>query len=216
MATMTPSTPVMMNIQRQLKASNIIVRMGGAMHGPIQEDAMMIPVGVPRSRTLNHSLTTLAAAGYCGASPTPRTARATRACLQRVADWGRLAHVGEMRRLDVTDAQWQRLEPLLPPEKPRTGRPNHDHRRVVSGMLWIHRTGAPWRDLPERYGPVGTVSSRFYRWCRAGVWDRILCALQAEADARGEIDWDLHFVDATIVRAHQHAAGARRTGAVGG
>ena len=140
----------------------------------------------------------------------------TRACLQRVADWGSPAHVGEMRRLDVTDAQWRRLEPLLPPEKPRTGRPNHDHRRVVSGMLWIHRTGAPWRDLPERYGPVGTVSSRFYRWCRAGVWDRILSALQAEADARGEIDWDLHFVDATIVRAHQHAAGARRTGAVGG
>ena len=140
----------------------------------------------------------------------------TRACLQRVADWGRPAHVGEMRRLDVTDAQWRRLEPLLPPEKPRTGRPNHNHRRVVSGLLWIHRTGAPWRDRPERYGPVGTVSSRFYRWCRAGVWDRILCALQAEADARGEIDWDLHFVDATIVRAHQHAAGARRTGAVGG
>src|SRR4051794_31779564 len=140
----------------------------------------------------------------------------TRACLQRVAAWGGRAHVGAMRRLDVTDEQWRRLEPLLPPEKPRTGRPNHDHRRVVSGMLWIHRTGAPWRDLPERYGPVGTVSSRFYRWCRAGVWDRILSALQAEADARGEIDWDLHFVDATIVRAHQHAAGARRTGAVGG
>jgi transposase len=67
-----------------------------------------------------------------------------------------------------------------------------------------------------RNGPVGTVSSRFYRWCRAGVWDRILSALQAEADARGEIDWDLHVVDATIIRAHQHAAGARRTGAVGG
>src|SRR5215207_7289067 len=113
-----------------------------------------------------------------------------------------------MRRLDVTDEQWRRLGPLLPPERPRTGRPNHDHRRVVSGMLWIHRTGAPWRDLPERYGPVGTVSSRFYRWCRAGVWDRILSALQAEADARGEIDWDLHFVDATIVRAHQHAGPA--------
>ena len=121
-----------------------------------------------------------------------------------------------MRRLDVTDEQWRRLEPLLPPEKPRTGRPNHHHRRVVSGMLWIHRTGAPWRDLPERYGPVGTVSSRFDRWCRAGVWDRILSALQAEADARGAIDGDLPFVDATIVRAHQHAAGARRTGAVGG
>src|SRR3954471_19670199 len=139
-----------------------------------------------------------------------------RACVQRLAGWGGLAHVGEMKRFDVTDEQWRRLEPLLPPAKPRTGRPNHDHRRLVSGMLWVHRTGAPWRDLPERYGPVGTVSSRFYRWCRAGVWDRILSALQAEADARGEIDWDLHFVDATIVRAHQHAAGARRTGAVGG
>ena len=121
-----------------------------------------------------------------------------------------------MARYELTDTAWQRLEPLLPPRKSRTGRPNHDHRRILHGILWIHRTGAPWRDLPQRYGPVGTVSSRFYRWCRAGIWDRILSAFQAEADARGEIDWDLHFVDATIVRAHQHAAGARRTGAVGG
>src|SRR3954466_16281471 len=99
--------------------------------------------------------------------------RPTRACLQRVADWGSPAHVGEMRRLDVTDAQWQRLEPLLPPGSSRTGRPNHDHRRVVSGMLWTHRPAAPWRDRPERYGPVGTVSSRFYRWCVARAWDRL-------------------------------------------
>ena len=91
-----------------------------------------------------------------------------------------------------------------------------DHRRILNGVLRVHRTGAPWRDLPERHGPVGTVSSRFHRWRRAGVWDRALAALQAEADARGEVDWDLHFVDATIVRAHQHAAGARRAGAVGG
>jgi transposase len=60
---------------------------------------------------------------------------------------------------------------------------------------------------------VGTVSSRFYRWCKAGIWQRILADLQAEAEQRGEIDWDLHFVDATIVRAHQHAGGARRDGA---
>ena len=104
------------------------------------------------------------------------------------------------------------LEPHLPPEKPRTGRPNGDHRRI----LWVLRTGAPWRDLPRRYGPVGAVSSRFYRWRASGVWDRILSALQAEADARGEVDWDLHFVDASIIRAHQHAAGARRDGAIGG
>ena len=117
-------------------------------------------------------------------------------------------------RYDLTDYEWSVIEPVLP--KGRPGPRRKDDRRVLNGIFWVLRTGAPWRDLPERYGPVGTVSSRFYRWCRAGVWDRILCALQAEADARGAIDWDLHFVDATIVRAHQHAAGARRTGAVGG
>ena len=115
-----------------------------------------------------------------------------------------------MRRGDLTDAQWQSLAPLLPPERPRTGRPNEDHRRILNGILWVHRTGAPWRDLPRRYGPVGTVSSRFYRWRGGGIWQRVLAGLQAAADARGAIDWDLHFVDATIVRAHQHAAGARR------
>ena len=120
-----------------------------------------------------------------------------------------------MRRHDLTDEQWRRLEPLLPPGRPRTGRPNHDHRTILNGILWVLRTGAPWRDLPERFGPVGTVSSRFYRWRVAGVWDRVLAALQAQADARGELDWSLHFVDATIVRAHQHAAGARRTGLTG-
>ncbi len=111
----------------------------------------------------------------------------------------------------MTDAQWRCLEPLLPPGKPWTGRPNEDHRRILNGVLWIDRTGAPWRDLPERHGRVGTVSSRFYRWRAAGIWDRVLSALQADADARGEVDWDLHFVDATVIRAHQHAAGARRT-----
>ena len=126
-----------------------------------------------------------------------------------------------MKRHELTDVQWRRLKPLLPPERPHTGRPNHDHRIILNGIilngiLWVLRTGAPWRDLPERYGPVGTVSSRFYRWREAGLWDRVLSALQAEADARGEIDWDLHFVDATIVRAHQHAAGVRRSGAIRG
>jgi transposase len=118
-------------------------------------------------------------------------------------------------RYELTYRQWQRVEPLLPPERPPTGRPNH-HRTILNGILWVLRNGAPWRDLPEHYGPVGTVSSRFYRWCHSGLWSRLLSALQAQADARGEIDWDLHFVDATIVRAHQHAAGARRTGAIGG
>ena len=121
-----------------------------------------------------------------------------------------------MKRYELTDAQWRRLEPLLPPERPRTGRPNHDHRTILNGILWVLRTGAPWRDLPERYGAVGTVSSRFYRWRESGVWQRALETLQAQADAAGLFDWDLHFVDASVVRAHQHAAGARRAGAIGG
>src|SRR5512135_2633919 len=115
------------------------------------------------------------------------------------------------QRFDLTDAQWATLQPLLPPEKPPTGRPNHDHRRILNGILWVHRTGAPWRDLPEeRYGPVGTVSSRFYRWRQAGVWTQIWTTLQTAAEACGAIDWTLHFVDATIVRAHQPSACGRR------
>ena len=93
-----------------------------------------------------------------------------------------------MARFDLTDRQWERLEPLLPPQRPRTGRPNDDHRRILNGILWVHRTGATWRDLPERHGPVGTVSSRFYRWRLAGIWHRVLAALQAAADAKGELD----------------------------
>jgi transposase len=117
-----------------------------------------------------------------------------------------------MKRYELTDRQWQRLAPLLPPQRPRTGRPNHDHRTILDGILWVLRTGAPWRDVPERYGPRGTVSSRFYRWRQSGVWQRVLEALQTEADAAGQFDWDLHFVDSSVVRAHQHAAGARRSG----
>jgi transposase len=113
-----------------------------------------------------------------------------------------------MHRGDLTNAQWARLEPLLPPKKPKTGRINHDHRKIVNGILWILRTGAPWYDLPRRYGKYKTVSSRYYRWRQAGIWDRILADLQAQADTDGELDWTLHLVDSTSVRAHQHAAGA--------
>ncbi len=114
-----------------------------------------------------------------------------------------------MASSDLTDAQWERLRPLLPPQKPRTGRPAKDHRTVLNGILWILRTGSPWRSLPERYGSWKTVSSRFYRWQQAGVWDQVLAASQRRADAEGRLDWTLHFVDSTVVRAHQHAAGAK-------
>jgi transposase len=118
------------------------------------------------------------------------------------------------RRHELSDAQWERLHLLLPPQRPATGRPAHDHRQIVNGILWRLTTGVPWRDLPERYGPWQTVYSRFRRWQRAGVWDRVLASLQAEDDAAGALDWSLHFLDGTTVRAHQHAAGAKKGAAI--
>ena len=115
-----------------------------------------------------------------------------------------------MNRGDITTTQWERLQPLLPPQKPKTGRPAVDHRRILNGMLWILRTGAPWRDLPERYGPWRTVASRFYRWQRAGLWAELFSAVQAQADAHGQRNWDLQDIDGTMIRAHQHAAGAKQ------
>ncbi len=115
-----------------------------------------------------------------------------------------------MSRGELTNEQWARLQRLLPPQKPRTGRPAEAHRRIINGILWIKRTGAPWRDLPERYGPWQTVASRCYRWQRAGSWDRIFTVAQQRAHSEGKVDWDVHYVDGTIVRAHQHAAGAKK------
>ena len=114
-----------------------------------------------------------------------------------------------MRRGELTDEQWEKLYPLLPPQKPKRGRPAQDHRLIINGILWILRTGAPWRDLPDHYGPWSTVASRFYRWQKAGIWQRVLEAFQQQGDANGQIDWKKHSVDSTIIRAHQHAAGAK-------
>jgi len=87
-----------------------------------------------------------------------------RALLQTAAVSSVCPHMVWAGRDDLTEAQWRGLEPHLPPEKPRTGRPSEDHRHILNGIFWVLRTGAPWHDLPGRYGPVGTVSSRFYRW----------------------------------------------------
>lgn len=115
-------------------------------------------------------------------------------------------------RRGLSDEQWIRLKPLLPPQKPKTGRPNKDHRIVLHGILWIHRTGAPWRDLPQKFGFWKTVYSRFYRWSLAGIWDNILQMLLVFAHEQGLIDWSLNHIDSTTIRAHQHAAGARTFG----
>ena len=126
------------------------------------------------------------------------------------AKYPQVRKLGFMRRGELNDEKWERLRPLLPAQKPRTGRPNLDHRQVVNGILWILRTGAPWRDMPERYGKWATVASRFYRWQQTGVWDRVWAQLQAAADEAGEIDWEVHHLDGTVIRAHQHAAGAKK------
>lgn len=114
-----------------------------------------------------------------------------------------------INRKDITDIQWEKLQPLLPPQKPSKGRPNLDHRQIINGILWILRTGAPWRDLPPCYGIHRTVSSRFYRWRKAEVWEQILAKLQTIADYEERIDWEVHSGDSTVIRAHQQAGGAK-------
>ena len=113
-----------------------------------------------------------------------------------------------MTRHGLTDREWLLLGPLLPP-RPRKGRPPKDHRPILDALLWLGKTGAPWRDLPERFGPWRTVATRFYRWTRSGLWERILAELRRIADATGRIDWEAHMVDGTSVRAHRCAAGGK-------
>jgi transposase len=115
-----------------------------------------------------------------------------------------------MKRRDLTNEEWEKLQPLLPPQKPKTGRPALDHRQIINGILWLLRTGAPWRNMPQRYGIWSTISSRFYRWRKAGIWDRLLKEIQEKADAANQLDWQTHYVDGTVIRAHQHAAGAKK------
>src|SRR5918992_2604117 len=107
------------------------------------------------------------------------------------------------RRHELTDAEWARLAPLVPPRK--AGKPRKDDRPVINALLWKLATGAPWRDLPERYGPWPSVYTRFRRWTRAGVWERIFAAVQRQADAGGAIGWGPHFVGGAGDRGHQHA-----------
>jgi transposase len=113
-----------------------------------------------------------------------------------------------MKRHELTDEQWELVHLILPPRTARTGRPPSDPRQMLNGILWILRTGAPWRDLPERLGPWQTVYDHFRNWRRKGVYDRILEALQIRLDRNGQIDWDLWCIDGSSVRASRAAAGA--------
>ena len=114
-----------------------------------------------------------------------------------------------MARHGLTEEAWKLLEPLLPPEKAtRRGRPWASHRQIIDGILWILRTGSPWRDLPRELGYWGTVYQRFARWQLDGTWAKILEVLQAQLNEQGLLDGDLWFVDSTINRGTRAAGGA--------
>ncbi len=114
-----------------------------------------------------------------------------------------------MPRSELPPAQLARLPSLLPPARLRIGRPARDLAWTVLAILWVQRTGAHWRDTPSQYGPWQTAANRFYCWRRLGAWQRALDALQRAADEAGAVDWRLHMVDSTVVRVHQHPAGAK-------
>ena len=103
-----------------------------------------------------------------------------------------------MARYDLTDFEWKTIQPLLP-NKPR-GVPRVDDRRVLNGIFWVLRSGSPWADLPDRYGPPTTIYNRFNRWRKAGVWDRLMDAIIAAHDGK------VQMIDFTSVRVHQQAA----------
>lgn len=106
------------------------------------------------------------------------------------------------RRSELTDFEWSIIAPLLP-NKPR-GVPRADDRKVLNGIYWRLRTGSPWADIPERYGPSSTCYNRFVRWRKLGVWDRIFEAVTAAYEG------DLQSIDASSIKVHQHAANTKR------
>ena len=107
------------------------------------------------------------------------------------------------RRYELTDDEWQRIEHLLPGKEGDPGRTARDNRLFVNAVLWILRTGAPWPDLPERFGKYNSVFQRFNRWSKKGIWQRVFEALQDP-----DLEWLM--IDSTTVRAHQHASGQKK------
>ena len=103
---------------------------------------------------------------------------------------------------------WAVMEPLMPTVTGRS-RPWTDHRPAVEGMAWKYRTGAPWRDVPERFGKWNSIYKRFNRWAVDGTWEKLLAEVQKQADAVGKIDWVVS-IDSTIARVHQHGATLKR------
>ena len=109
-----------------------------------------------------------------------------------------------MERAEMSDSVWERIEPHLPGKAGDPGRSGRDNRLFVEAILWLARSGAHWRVLPEAFGKWNSVYQRFNRWCRDGVWERLFEALSYDPD------FEYVLVDSTIVRAHQHSAGAQK------
>ena len=108
------------------------------------------------------------------------------------------------RRYGLRDDQWLRIEGMLPGREGHVGGTAKDNRLFVEAVLYRYRAGIPWRDLPERFGDYRVIHTRFSRWAKSGVWKRIFEALSADADN------EYAMIDSTIVRAHQHSAGASK------
>ena len=115
-------------------------------------------------------------------------------------------------RYAISDADWQRLAPLLPGRPGTPGRSGHDNRLFLDAVNWVARNGGPWRDLPDRFGKSNTIWRRFDRWSKAGVWARLFEHFQDPDSTHQRWVGDGLLLDSTTVRAHQHAAGARKRG----
>ena len=116
-----------------------------------------------------------------------------------------------MLRSELTGEQYGLIQPLLAPERPnKPGRPFHSHRKILSGIFWIHRNGAPWRDLPSEHGNGSTVYERFRQWRRDGLFQEIFNALESKARKAQKISFKFSAVVGSTIRAHKSAAGARK------
>ena len=107
-------------------------------------------------------------------------------------------------RLLLNDEKWERIAPLLPGKRSDRGRTALCNRLFIEAILWIARTGCPWRDLPKSFGHWNNVYKRFSRWCENGIWEEVFAALSVGGD------FHLVLIDSTVVRAHQHASGAQK------
>ena len=108
------------------------------------------------------------------------------------------------RRYELSDMQWDKIKGLLPGQRESVGVTAKDNRKFVNGVMWILRSGSPWRDLPERYGDWKNTHRRFTRWSASGVWEKVFNILTSDSKN------DYLMIDSTIVRAHQHAAGSKK------